>query len=175
MVREPREQLVLDFLEDRWTAANTFGETPHISFGWFDDPPSKPYICVLQPEEGPIGGGETGFDGMDPNLGSPHQTIRGTVPVHVFATNRELDNASTDNPREYLTGSASRTDGSVSGGAIGEIYRIVRNNAVDPTNPKTGNTPVQLLSAGDAAPAPEEDETGVFHYLAPINYIYTTA
>lgn len=171
-MREPREQLVLDLLDDEWVASNTFGEVPTITYGWFEDPPQKPYINVLQPDEGPLGGGETGYDGITGG-GTPHQTINSIVDIHIFAATGELDGASTSHPREYLTGSADRSTGDVSGGAVAEVQRIIRDNAVKPTNPKTGNQPIQVQSPGTSRPVAEPDDIGVFHYVTEIQQIYT--
>lgn len=174
MAREPREQLVLDLLQQNWQTDHPFGLTPKISYGWFNEDQETTQVTIGQPDEGPIGGGETGFDGIDTTGGSPHQTRGGTVEAHCWARHGDLGNATTSNPREYLTGSAA-SDGTVSGGVIEEIYDIAQANAVRPVNPVTGNTPVQLLSAGTAAPAPEPDTRGLFHFVVPLNYIYSTA
>lgn len=174
-MREPFEQLVLDLLTDSWDTSNTFDEMPSITYGWYDDPPKKPYVNVLQPQEDAIGGGDTGFDGMSPTGGTPVQTLGVVLPVHVFAASDELDNATTTHPREYLTGSADRSTGDVTGGAVGEIRRIVEANPVRPTNPQTGNEPAQLLSWRHSRPVPEPDEKGVYHYAVELNLLYTTA
>lgn len=173
MAREAREKLVVDLLTDKWTSGNTFGETPSIIYGR-DEAPSKPFISVEQPDEGPIGGGETGYDGIDSTQGVPHQTISGTVPVHLFASDKELDNATTESGKVYLTGT-STSGNNVSGGAVDETQRIIRGNAVRPSNPKTGNTPVELLSAGAFTRVPEPDEPGTYHYVGSVDYIYSTA
>lgn len=164
----------MDLLQQNWNSSNTFSETPSIIYAEWDNPPSKPYVNVEQPTEGPINGGDTGFDGIDPSGNSPHQTISGTVPIHLFASNTELDNATTDNARKYLTGIAE-SDGTINGGAVEEVYRIVRNNSVNPTNPKTGNNPIDLLSASSFNKVPEPDEPQTFHYAGEIQYIYSTA
>lgn len=174
MAIEPREQFVLQLLEGNWNDSNTFSETPTLIYGHRDTPPTKPYIAVMQPDEGPIGGGNTGFDGIDPTGGAPHQTISGTVPVHLFASDDELSGATTSAAKVWLTGSAA-DNGTVSGGAIEEVYRIVRANAVRPSNPTTGNKPVELLSASAFSPVPEPDEPGTYHYVGNLNYIYWTA
>lgn len=171
MAIEPREQLVVDLLTGKWTASNTFGLTPSIIYASRDEP-GTPHVTVEMPDEGPIGGGDTGFDGIDPGGGSPHQTIAGTVTVHAFADDNELSGASTGSAAVYLTGSAAN-DGTVSGGVIEEIYRIVRNNGVKPSNPTTGNTPVELLSAGTFTPGPTDDDTKQ-HYVGSLNYLYWT-
>lgn len=173
--REPREQLVLDLLTHEWDSANTFGETPSITYGWYDDPPARPYANVMQPRSSPVGGGTTGFDGMDSSGGQPVQTISEVVDVHLFAAYGELGNATVSNPREYLTGSADRTTGDVTAGAVGEIKRIVGENGSKPTNPKTGNQPVASLSFRNARPVPEPDDPGVFHQVVETQLVYTTA
>lgn len=175
MVREPREQFVLDLLDDGWPADTPFGVTPHISYGGYDSDKDTPQVTVGQPEEGPTGGGETGYDGIDGAGGQPHQTIVGLVPVDLWASINDLDSATTSNPREYLTGSADRSTGTVTGGAIEELYDIVEANASRPTNPKTGNVPLDVISHGQAAPVPEPDTRGLYHYLVPINFVYSTA
>lgn len=173
-VREPREQLVLDLLDAEWDPSNSFGATPTITYGWYDDPPTRPYINVLQPQEDALGGGETGFDGMNTAQGKPTQTRAVVVPVHAFAVHDELDDASTSHPREYLTGSADRGTGAITGGVTGEVHRIVGENSVEPTNPKTGNQPVQSMSVRTSRPVPEPEERGVFHYVIELNQLYPT-
>lgn len=173
-VREPREQLVLDLLDDEWDASNSFGVTPSITYGWFSDPPERPYANVMQPRATPVGGGTTGFDGIDSTGGEPVQTMSEIVDVHLFAARGELDGATTTHPREYLTGSADRTTGDVTAGAVGEIKRIVGNNGSKPTNPKTGNQPVASLSIQNARPVPEPDDPGVFHQIIETKLTYTT-
>lgn len=177
MAREPREQLVVDLLSDGTEgiqASNVFDLKPSVIYA-SQDGPDSPHITVEQPDEGPTGGGTTGFDGMDAGGGSPHQTIVGTVTVHAFADDQDLDanaTVTTDRAAVYLTGSAAG-DGTVSGGVIEEIYRIVRANAVRPQNPTTGNTPVELLSAGTFSPGPTDEPTQM-HYVGQLNYVYWT-
>lgn len=171
MAREPREQFVLQLLEGNWNSSNTFGLTPSLLYASSDEP-STPHITVPQPDEGPIGGGATGYDGIDPSGGNPHQTIAGTITLHAFAQDGNLGSATTSSAAVYLTGSAAN-DGTVSGGVVEEVYRIVRNNAVEPSNPTTGNTPVLTLASGQAAPGPTEDDTR-YHQVIPVSYVYTT-
>lgn len=172
MPREAREQFVLQLLESNWNAANTFNETPSIIYGR-DEAPAKPYVVVGQPDESAVRGGDTGFDAINAGASAPNQTLRGTVPVACYASDRELDSASTSSAKVWLTGSASTSGGAVSGGAIEEVYRIVRANANRPTNPQTGNRSVNVLSAGPATPIFDADEPGTYGYRIGVSYLYT--
>lgn len=169
MAREPREQLVVDLLTDGWVAANTFGLTPSILYASRDEPDS-PHVTVEQPDEGPINGGVTGFSHMDGAGAGPGQTRAGTVTLHAYADDQQLADASTGSAAVYLTGTAEN-DGTVKGGVIDEIYRVIGNNNVRPTNPTTENTPVDLLSAGQFQPGPTDGPTK-YHYVGSLAYLY---
>lgn len=176
MPREPREQYVLQLLRKNWQTDHPFGLTPKLSFGWFDEDQNQPQVTtgLPLPDEGPINGGQTGFSSIDPSGGSPNQTIGGTSQVHCWARYQDLrddSNVTTNNPREYLSGSAA-DDGTVSGGVVAEIERILDNNAVSAANPVTGNTPVQSISMGNASMAREPDERGLIHYVVELIYWY---
>lgn len=143
--------LVRNLLVDEWDASNTFGLQPDISYGWYDDSKSVPQVLVRIPDEGPIGGGQTGFDAIDPTGGTPHQTVDGVLEVHCFADRDDIGDASTRFPREYLSGDDSTE------GVIGEIVRIIGANAQAPTDPTTGAQPVRLLAPLQSQEAPTED------------------
>lgn len=171
MAREPREQLVVDLLSDGTAgiqASNVFGLKPSVIYASRDEPDS-PHVTVEQPDEGPINGGQTGFSHMA-GSGTPGQTISGTVTVHAYADDRQLSSASTGSAAVYLTGSAAN-DGTVSGGVVEEIMRVLDDNRVRPSNPTTGNTPVELLSIGSFFPGPTDEPTQA-HYVGTIFYIY---
>lgn len=164
MAREPREVLVTHLLQDGWTAGNTYGQTPYISFGWFDDSKDRPQVTIDQAKEGPEFRGVTPFDGFAPNgSGDLSQTVTGVVQAHCWAEARKLGSATTDNPRQYL------------GDAVEEINRIIDANQVKPTNPSTGNQPVRLLAAHQATPVSEPDHSARFHYRVTVSYLYSTA
>lgn len=160
MPREPRERLVLDLLQADWTAGNTFGLTPKLTFGWFNEDAGNAQVTVGQPEESPIDGGNTGYSHISAD-GTPGQTVGGTIPVHVWSRTDDLGGASTDNPRQYNERCCE------------EIKRIVGNHAASPTNPDTGNQPVDSLAYDGREPVPEPDRTPtVFHYKATVRYGY---
>lgn len=161
MVREPRETLVRDLLRDGWTPANTYDLTPSIIFGWFDEKKSgQPYVTIGQPMENPINGGDTGYSGIDPGGGSPHQTIDGVVQCHIWTGRDDLGGATTSSQREYNQA------------ATEEIKRITRANADKPTNPQTGNQPVQGIAPGQSRAIEEPDKRGVFHHRRDVEYTY---
>lgn len=163
MTRELREQLVLDLLQDAWTPANTAGVTPNITFGWYDQKEEgTPLLTVGESEESPSGGGATGYDSMDGAGGGPEQTMDGSVPVNVWTHRGDLDSASTSSQREY------------NGLAVEEVARIVRANAVRPTNPRTGEQPVRLIGVGVAQAVPEPNEHAVYRKQIPVPYRYHT-
>jgi len=161
MPREPREQLLLHLLRDNWDASNTLGVTPDISFGWFRDEADQPQAAVGQPEESPLGGGETGYSHISPD-GRPGQTLAGTIDIHVWSTPQRLEaqGASTNNPRQFNERCCE------------EIQRIISNHASRPVNPDSGNQPVDVLAYDGRAPAPEPDYDDRFHYIATAAYGY---
>jgi hypothetical protein len=161
-MREPRERLIVDLLQDGWNRSNTFGQTPHISFGWFDDSKDRPQVTVRQADEGPVYPGTDPFDAITPDgSGDLHQTVTGQVVAHCWAEARKLGSASTSNPRQYLAAASE------------EINRIIGTNQITPTNPSTGNQPVESLAAGAGNPVPEPDHSARFHYRKPIAHRYT--
>jgi len=164
MSRLPREVLIRNLLRDGWNADNTYGLRPDISFGWFDDEQDQPQAVVRTPEETTTTGG-TGFDAM--GVDGPTQTRTGTLNIHTFARSRELDGASTDFPRQYLSG------GSSSHGVTGEIRRVISANTVGPVDPDTSERPVQALANETVVEAPEPD-TGdeVVHFRNAVTYYY---
>lgn len=171
MAREPPKQLVRDLLRDGMQASNSFGLKPTIKYGWFDDDPNTPHVYVREGDENTFGGGETGYAAMDGAGGSPHREVSGTVELHAFATFGHLSNASTGAPQEYLWGSAAN-DGTVSGGVVAEIERVIDDNAVRPANPTTGNTPVRLIAVASSTPVEESDDVGpTFHHVVDVDYI----
>lgn len=161
MAREPREELVRDLLRDQWDATNTYGLTPSIIFGWFDDKPDgQPAVTIRQGAEGPTDGGQTGYSSIDPSGGSPNQTTVGVVQCHIWTGRDDLDGASTSHQRLYNQRVSE------------EIRRIVKANADQPTNPDTGNQPVQSIAPGESTPEAEPDKRGVFHHRRDVNYWY---
>lgn len=157
--REPREDLVLQLLQADWNKSNTFGQTPKITFGWFNEDAGNAQVTVAQPEESPIDAGDTGYSHISAD-GNPGQTIGGTIQVHVWSRKEDLSGASTDNPRQYNERCCE------------EIKRIAGANAVSPTNPDTGNQPVDSLAYDGRVPVPEPDRPSVFHYRATVRYGY---
>lgn len=160
--RELREQLILDLLQDKWDNSNTYGLTPNITFGWYDKKTDgTPLLAIPEADEGPSGGGETGYDSIDGSGGGPKQTKDGGVNCHVWTHRDDLGSASTNHQRQY---NSAVTE---------EIERIAADNAVRPTNPRTGNQPVRLIAAGEARPV-EEDEHALFHRVQRVNFRYHT-
>lgn len=161
MVREPREELVRDLLREYWAPSNTYDLTPSIIFGWFDEKDEgQPYVTIGQPDEVPINGGDTGYSAIDPGGGSPHQTIDGVVQCHIWTGSDDLGGATTSHQRDY---NSAATD---------EIKRIVKANANRPTNPQTGNQPVQEIAPGRSRQIEEPDKRGVFHHRRDVGYTY---
>lgn len=166
MVREPREQLVVDLLSDKWDSSNTHGLTPSVIYAEPDESPDTAYVAVEQYSQGPLGGGDTSYDGINGSDGGLHQTISGTVPVHLYADDTELSGASTGSAKVYLTGEGS------TGGAVDEVIRIIKDNAVSPTNPSTSNQPVDLFAPTSFSRVPEPNEPTTAHYAGEVLFIY---
>lgn len=169
MAREPRNQLIVDLLTDKWDASNTHGLTPSIIYASQDEP-DTPHVTVEAYDEGPINGGETSFSHMDGDGGGPGQTISGTVPIHAFAEDGQLSGASTSSADVYLEGSG-QSGGTVDGGVVDEIRRIIGLDPTNPTNPVTGNQPVEILATTTFTPGPT-DEPDQAHYVGAALYIY---
>lgn len=161
--REPRERLVLDLMKT-WDATNTYGITPHIDYGHFDEDRSKPQVTVRQPEEGPVNGGQTGYASMSGDGSGPSQQIAGNCQVHLWAREADVTGANASagqNPRNWLSY------------AVEEAHQILDDNASRPTNPSTGEQPVQYVSYGAAAPAHDTDRVKtVYHLVLPVNFGY---
>lgn len=153
-------KLLLDILQVEWEESNTFGLTPDITFGWFDDDKDIPQLTIGQPEESPTGGGETGFSGL--GVDGPTQRIVGTIDTDAWCRPGDLKQASTRNPRQYNSAVAD------------EVQRILEDYNDKPTNPRTGEQPVNFLSYGGRTPVPEPDDTlkMVRHYNVIVNYGY---
>lgn len=161
--RELREQLVRDLLRDKWTSGNTYSLTPNITFGGYDNKTDgTPLLAVDEAREGPSGGGQTGYDSIDASGGGPEQTKTGTVDCHVWTHLDDLGSADTDHPRPY------------NGAVTEEVARIAVANANNPTNPSTSNEPVRAIAPGEARSVPEPDESGLYHRLIPVQYVYHT-
>lgn len=159
MSREAPEKLVLDLLTSEWNSANTFGLTPRITYGWFDEDGDIPQVTVPQADESVAGGGETGYSGIDPSTGEGTQHYSGEVTVHVWSRGDDLSTADTSHPRQYNSEASE------------EIRRIAKANDDKPKNPKTGNTPVGTLAYLGKTPAPDDDEMRtVFHYAVRLGY-----
>lgn len=179
--REPPKQLVRDLLRGDpndastgWDTDNTFGFKPSIKYGWFDSYDTASYVIIRQPDENPLGGGETGYAYMT-NAG-PGREVDGTIGVHVFASDRKIkdnDTVTTDHGAEYVWGADAADDGTLGDrGAVGEIERIIGANEVRPTNPITGNQPVRFLSLGASNAVDEPDEGPFFHHVIEVGYIF---
>ena len=169
MDRQPREILVRNLLRAEWDQSETFGLTPDISFGWYVESKGVPQLLVRAPDEGPLGGGETGYDAIDGSGGIPNQTISGVIDVHGMADASDLDAATTDFPDVYLSGNESQH------GAMAEVRRIARENYSAPTDPETGNRPVNTLAPGDSQEVPDDGAgTREAHYLVEVGYTFTT-
>lgn len=164
MTREPREDLIIELLKANWTASNTFGVTPKVSYGGYDGGLDTPQLTVGQPEESPVNGGETGFSGMHADGSGPSKETGGSLLVHAFATTAQLEaqNADTNNPRQYNER------------VLEEAKRIIDGNAVNPTNPDTNAQPVNYISfEGPRPPSVDDDRNPpVYHYPASIGYGY---
>lgn len=164
MAREAREELIRELLVDNWNASNTSTVTPSIIFGWFDNKSSgQPYVTIRQEDEGSVNGGLTGYSKINPDGSGAEQTVSGTVECHIWTGRDDLDSANTNHQRVYNELAAE------------EIKRIVRANADRPSNPVSGNQPVQSIAPVDASPLPEPEKRDVFHYVVEVAYWYTTA
>lgn len=164
MPREATEQLVVDLLQDQWDKSNTYSLTPKITFGYFDSKDEgQPAVTVPQPTETPVGGGNTGYDGIDPQGGTPHQTVNAQMSIHIWTSLEDVrdSDATTNNPRQYNERAAQ------------EIVRIVKDNAERPTNPRTGNQPVQFLAPGLGRPVREQKQRNVWHHVQNVNAHYS--
>jgi len=164
-MREEREKLLLDLLRDNWNSSNTYGLTPDISFGWFDERKDQPQITIPQPDEGPINGGSTGYSGLNPTTGELHQDRTGTIDVNIWTEYSTLrdSSATSDNPRQYNAAVKE------------EMFRIVREHGFNPTNPQTSENPVWSLAPGSSNRVPEPDESDLEHYTASVQYHFNTA
>lgn len=171
MTRQPREELVLNLLQTGWDDSNTFGLTPSITYGWFDEDATNAQLTVGQPEESPVNGGQTGFSGITPDGSGPSQEFDGVVLCHAWTRNADLDAVPDSqsfgrHPRGYNAYVAE------------EVRRVIGNHESRPTDPRTGNEPVQYLSFGGSRPADEPDSgrtKPVWHLVIAVGYGYGPA
>lgn len=160
MPDEAPETLVQDLLESEWKSGNTFGFTPDIHYGWFDEETTNPEVTVSQSEGSTVDGGQTGYESINQN-GVPGQEFAGTVPVNVWSRRSDMSGPNTDNPRQYNYQ------------ATEEIKRIIKANADKPTNPNTGNQPVEVIAPlSREAFVETERRKVVFRYLVEIGFNY---
>jgi hypothetical protein len=160
MPEEAPETLVHDLLEDSWVASNTYDFKPDIHYGWFDDDGGNPQLTIGQPEDSTVSGGDTGYQSINQS-GEPGQEFAGTVDLNVWSRRSDMSGPSTGNPRQY---NYQVTE---------EIRRIIRNNADQPVNPRTGNTPVEVVAWLSREPFQEtERRKVVFRYLVTVGFNY---
>jgi hypothetical protein len=162
MSRDARDKLVRDILRDGWASSNTYGLTPTIIFGWYDDKPDdQPALTLRRQTELPFDGGQTGYAAFDPSGAGAIQRRTGVVRCHIWVETGDLGSAPTDFPEPYAYE------------VVEEIKRITEANQDQPTNPDTGNQPVQGLAPGEDDVVPEPEKSGVFHRFADVTYWYT--
>jgi hypothetical protein len=103
-VRDAPEVLVKNLIRDAWDetlydAGEQF--VPSVHHGWVDPEGDVYEITISNPDESPVGGGETGYTGIDPSGAGPVQEIGGTVDVNCWAArDRAGTNGVSLNPRK---------------------------------------------------------------------------
>lgn len=139
-----------------WKPANTSGVTPRIHQGWLDRGYDEPEVTITNPEESPVQGGETGYRGIDPAGGSPHQRIDGTVTV-VCWSSRERSNV---NARQ-LTHEMKE-----------EVRRLIQDDYDAPSS-----SVIDRLSYlnGQRRPEDTEEEETLYRYDVLVGYGYTSS
>lgn len=165
MTRGKVADLMRNLLRDEWDASATFGVTPDISHGWYDDSKDQPQITIQSPSSNAINGGTTGYDAIDPSGGSPHQTVSGTLPVHCWASYRDVSSSGAGSGAQYLDGDTNND------GVIDEIRRIVTANASGPVDPQTNDQPADHLGVVATAVAEEQDPgSRVAHVVVNVRF-----
>lgn len=167
---QPRDTLVLNLLQQNWNPANTFGLTPDISYGWYDESAGQPQLTIGSEDETPgPESGPTGYDTMTPLGEPPNQSFTGTIDIHCWGRNEDLSGASTGYAQQYFQGDGDNL------GAREELRRIIRENGRAPVDPVTGNRPVNLIGPLGGREVPEDDPgSRVIHYIEQIGYGYRT-
>lgn len=144
---------VEELLADNWNAGNTsIGYDPDIHTGWHSDDADSPQVTVTNPEESPLGGGETGFSAMDGAGGGAVQELSGTVNVDCWS-DRDVEGGV--NPKK-LTYEFTE-----------EVKRIVDANRLTATDLRL----IAYLGRAFVPPGSEEHPPA-FRYNCPINYLY---
>ena len=103
-VRDAPEVKLKNLIRDAWDetlfeAGEQF--IPQIHHGWVYPDGEYYEITISNPDESPMGGGETGYRGIDGSGGGPVQDIGGTVDVNCWADrDRAGENGVQLNPRK---------------------------------------------------------------------------
>jgi len=131
------EVVVKEALRLGWTPPNVPGDgggiTPYVVHGWLGDGAdgheSNYTVTVSNPQENPVGGGQTGYSGMAGDGSGPVQRFSGTVTVNTWAKAGWTGlNGNSANPRKtahYLKREVERilfenNDGQIPDGQGGE-------------------------------------------------------
>lgn len=144
--------LVRDLLRNNWDASNTaLSSAPKIHTGWYDDSSESPQVTVTNPDEGALGGGDTGYVATQGDGGGPVQERDGVLLVNGWAGSRET---TSQNPKKVAFDLRE------------EIGRIIGANysGVDHLNRLAVGTTRQLVD-DDRTPA-------VYRYEVTVSYGY---
>lgn len=163
--REP-VVIVRDLLVGEWDASNTaYPNQPRVHTGWYDMGSPNPQVTVTNPNEGPTGGGDTGYTHMD-GAGGVGQLITGTCLVNGWAGTREdLEGEASDgsdiNPKVLAWDFAK------------EIARILSDYASGTNDPNSGDLELSFVAPGEARRMVDTDpENAVFRYEVTARYGY---
>lgn len=135
---------IRDTLRTNWSASGlpeSISDSD-IHTGWFDDGKGFPQVSVSNDEDGPFGGGQTGYGAIDGGGNGGIQLRSGTVLVTAWGGSRD----DYDNRGEQLLQAEAMAD---------EIESIVAEN----------QSPGELhsLSVGQRQKIPDDDVTPVEH------------
>lgn len=83
---------IKDLIDNNWDTSNTsISSKPTITTGWWDNSNENPMVTISGAEESPIGGGTTGFSGIEPT-----KELEGSLQVDCWSDR----NATTVNPKK---------------------------------------------------------------------------
>lgn len=114
----------LDILKTNWEPTNTdWGGTPKFTSAWEENNDADhPHVVIMEPIETPLGGGNTGFTGIQGN-GKPMQRMIGSMTIFTMAhENMDLDGNDPAEVAHQMSGEVKRIVGATYLNPVEGVY-----------------------------------------------------